>query len=716
MPTNPPANPLPGAVYVDQSTNIAWVWTGTYWLQATGGSQNYNAQVQPTTAIIPGYYAEPSPDSWLPFVGPTAPLNPACGQIWVDNSVVPNYAQVWDCNTASWIQLGGVPGGDTNSIVSVVAPTVRVSGDPLQSGDFWLNPINNSISYWDGANWQQISTPDTNTIYSSVAPATRYNGDALTPGDLWTDPDDATLKYWDGVQWIPIVATDNDHQLSATPPTLRPDGTGLVVADLYTNTTSGTLFYWNGASWVRYNDTHSFHDTAQPTTRPDGSVLQGGDQWFNPTSDDLYVYDATTSTWVLVTTNDSHSWWSAVAPATRPDGTALQDGDMWTNSTMNVYGCHPLRVWHTNAWHCVGEKDTHSFLGSGAPLIVTRPDGSALLDGDIYIDIVSQQGYYYNTATSTWTTFGTDTHAFLGTGDPVTAGFVLRPNGTALQDGDIYIDTVSQQGYYYNTATGLWTLFGSDTHSFIGAGDPIVATPITTRPNGTALQNGDQYIDTLTNEGYYYNVGTGTWSLFSGDRHSLLGAGDPVTANPTTVRPDGTALRDGDQYIDTLTQEGYYYNTALPGWSPFGVDTHSFVDNGLPTAVAPYSGGTRPGGTALKAGDQYLDNNTKVLYAWDGVAWNVISGDTHAIHSPTEPTLRTDGSALQEGDQWVNTTFFPNIEYTRIAGVFIPSGDVTVVATLPVTGAFTNQLLVNSTNQRMYRWDVTAGPAWVQVA
>lgn len=722
MPTNPPANPLPGAVYVDQTTNISWVWTGTYWLQAYGGSSNYTSQQTPTTAIIPGYYAEPSPDSWFPSVGATAPAYPSCGQIWVDNSVTPNYAQVWDCNTNAWIQLGGVPGGDTNSIVSAVAPTIRVSGDALQSGDFWLNPNNNGISYWNGANWVQVSTPDTHTIYSSLVPTTRYNGDTLVAGDLWTDPDDNALRYWNGIQWTPVVAIDNDHQLSTTPPTLRPDGSGLLVADLYTNTTSGTLFYFDGAAWNRYNDTHSFHNTVQPAARPDGSLLEGGDQWFNPTTDQLYVWDATSTSWVLVTTVNSHSWWSATAPATRPDGTALVDGDMWTDSTMNTYGSHPLKVWHTNAWHSVGEKDTHSFLGVVNPNgnVIARPDTTALLDGDIYINTVTKQGYYYNTATSSWTEFGTDTHAFLGVGDPLVVNPTsVRPNGTSLQSGDIYIDTVSKQAYYYDLATITWSLFGSDTHSFLGAGDPTIANPISTRPNGASLEDGDQYIDTAAKQGYYYNTATSSWSLFGSDTHSFVGAGTPYIAIPSvgtntqTLRPNGSALLTGDIYIDSNTQEGYYYTGTE--WVPFGVDTHSFTGAGLPTVIAPFSAGNRPSGTALKAGDQYLDTNSKILYSWDGAAWVGVSSDNHSIPSATQPTVRPDTSILQDGDQWVNTSFAPGIEYTYVSGAWQPHGDVTVVTALPATGEFPNQLLVNSTTNRMYRWDVASGNTWVQV-
>ena len=680
MPTNPPANPIAGALYVDQTTNLTWVWTGTFWIQADGGSQSYNQQRTPTTALIPGYYSEPSPDSWFPFIGSTAPTVPACGQIWVDNSVTPNIAQVWDCNTSTWIQLAGSSGGDTNSIVSAVQPTVRASGDPLALGDFWLNSITGVLSYYDGTVWNLVTGSDTHTIYSSNTPATRIDGTVLVTGDLWTDPDDNSLRYWDGLQWTPVVAISNDHQISATPPSLRPDGSGLLVADLYTNSTSTTLFYWNGSSWNRYNDTHSISDTATPTTRPDGSALEGGDQWFNPTTDVLSVWDNTSISWVSVTIQDSHSIWQATAPAVRADGTALESGDMWVNSTADVFGSHPLKVFNAGAWNSVGEKDTHSYVGNGDPngTVVARPTGTALLDGDIYIDTASSDSYYYSTATSTWLRFGVsdDTHTIY-TGTAPSANNAGEP----LNDGDLWSSSsMNAYGYHdlkvYHTST--WHDIGTaDTHSFTGTTAPT----LTTRVDGRVLLIGDQYLDTATNFLYFWD-GTVWVGLTSGDTHSITGVGEPVTANPVTLRLDGSALIEGDMYVDTATN--YIYGYLSSAWVQLGsLDTHSFSGNGTPFVAAPTVGTNtvtvRPdNGLPLADGDQYWDKDTNIIYLYDGAEWLGVSGDTHSITGVGEPvtanpvTTRIDGSALLEGDMYVDTA--TNYVYGYLSSAWVQLG------------------------------------------
>lgn len=744
MPTNPPLSPLPGAVYVDQSTNIAWVWTGTYWLQAYGGSTNYSSQQTPTTSIIPGHYAEPSPDSWFPSVGATAPGYPSCGQIWIDNSVIPNYAQVWDCNTNTWIQLGGTAGGDTNSIVSAVAPTVRASGDALVSGDLWIEPGSGALSYWNGTAWGQISTPDTHSVFSTAVPATRAGGYTLVAGDLWTNPNDNSLNYWTGLAWIPVVAVDGDHQLSATVPVLRPDGNALLVADLWTNTTSNTLFYWSGTSWDRYNDSHSFEETAQPVTRPDGTPLQGGDQWFNPTADTLFVYDSTSSTWVLISKVDTHSFFSGVAPTVRTDGTALLDGDMWVGTAMNAYGYHELKVWHSTAWHDVGTQDTHAFVGSGAPALTVRPDGRVLLIGDIYVDSASKSSYYWTG--TVWEVFGSDTHSFVDSGAPA---LTTRPNGTALVTGDQYIDNATEQGYYWDGVA--WTLFGADTHSFVGPGAPT----LTVRPNGTALQTGDQYVDSGTDQLYYYDT---TWKLSSGDTHSFVDNGIPALV----TRPGGSALVVGDQYINSASDIAYYWDGA--NWVVFGADTHSFTGT-QPPGPAGLNLTVRPDGNALQTGDQFFDDTSNTLWIWTGTTWVYAQHDFHSFYGTAAPTItvRPDGEALVQGDQfydsvgaelyvytgavwrsisgggqvfsqnsapalrpdgtallkddlWYDTSYTPAINNYYDGSAWQSSADLAVVAVLPAAGSFANQLLVNSTTNRMYRWDAAAGPAWVQVA
>jgi len=55
QPNNPPTNPVPGAIYVENTTGVTWIWTGVAWLQA-GGSDGYNLQVKYGMAITPGFY------------------------------------------------------------------------------------------------------------------------------------------------------------------------------------------------------------------------------------------------------------------------------------------------------------------------------------------------------------------------------------------------------------------------------------------------------------------------------------------------------------------------------------------------------------------------------------------------------------------------------------------------------------------------------------
>jgi len=647
MPTNPPANPLLGAVYVDRVTNISYVFTGTYWLQAHGGSQNYNSQSTPTTSIIPGFYAEPTPDTWVPHVGATAPLNPGCGQIWVDTSTVPYSTSIWDCITATFIPLGGVPGGDTNSIVSTAAPSIRVSGDPLQSGDIWINPNTNAIAFWNGATWIQASTPDTHSIFSAAQPATRANGDALLAGDLWTDPDNGNIYYFDGASWQPVQAIDADHQLSTTTPTVRPNGDPLAVADLWTNTISNTLFYFDGVAWVRYNDTHSIQSATSPSIRPSGDALQGGDQWFDPVNNLLYVYDGTAPGWVLVTTND-----------------------------------------------------THSFLSAGvAPVI--RPGGGALQSGDLYIDTVTRQGYYYNATTSTWVLFGSDTHSLTGVGDPVTANPVTsRPNGTALVAGDQYLNTATNLLYTWTGTT--WAVISGDTHSFVSA------TALTTRPDGTPLQNGDQMYLTSTTPWTlkYWDTSLGMW-MGEANQSLLRRTVNPVNGVDSAIF--------GTVWHNTVTLDSWEFveNPVSPGnglWKQLIQEPTIQFASAAPT--------TQANGLPLIDGDIYYNttNTLSFIYNLGATTWVPFGNDTHSFPQSVVPGTRPSGAALTLGDKWIDTDFSPAIEYYRsAANTWLPMGDVSTVTALPIAGEYDNQLLVNSTNNRLYRYDSTA-VAWVQVA
>ncbi len=754
MPTNPPTNPLRGAVYVDQSTNIVWVWTGVYWLQADGTAQNYNSQVTPTTAIVPGLFTEPSPDDWIPFVSTTAPTYPGCGQIWVNTTTTPAVSSVWDCTTSTWISISGAAGGDTNSIVSTAQPAVRTDGSALQAGDLWVDNLNNKLYYYSGSAFVPFSgTVDTHSIFSSVQPTVRPDG--TTPflaGDMWVDSDDNILYYYNGTSWVSVKADDPSHQLATSAPLTRSDGTPLQTADLYTNSSTNTLFYWDGAAWQRYNDTHAIEASVAPLVRPDGAALSGGDQWFNPTTDVLSVYESGTSSWIAVNGGDTHSIWSGTAPPLRADGSALINGDMWINTSTDLYGYHDVKVWNAGSWENIGDLDTHSFVAAGAPTLTTRPNGDTLQVGDQYVNSTDNTIWYYN---GSWvqTKQADDTHSFYGIVPPA---LTTRPDGSALQGGDQYIDNTTNYLYFWDGI--VWTQVGTnqpDTHSFVYA----AATPvITTRPDTTPLQPGDMYVSETTDK-LFYRDNANTWvPLSTADTHSFTG-----TAAPTlTTRPDGTALLAGDQFINTTNNALYYYDGGA--WDPVS-DFHSYSGNLNPTLT------TRTDGTPLLVGDQFVNTATSTLFYYNGTGWTpfanadthsifaalvpstradgsaLINGDmwvnsamdalgyhdlkvwhtsawhdvgtpdTQATPSPSAPTTRVDGSALQNGDQWVDTNYGPRITYTYDSGTtsFAPNGDVSVVASLPASGDYDNQLLILNTTNVLYRYDATA-TAWIQVS
>ena len=279
---------------------------------------------------------------------------------------------------------------------------------------------------------------------------------------------------------------------------------------------------------------------------------------------------------------------------------------------------------------------------STGQFIVSNAAPTSATIGDIWVNTSTTPvlGNVWNGVT--WERLNSGINAYGATGSEPT-------NAIA---GDLYYNTTLSVLTVYNGAT--WNLFGSDTHSFLGSGTPYIATPFIganpqgTRPNGTALVQGDQYLDNDTSILYAYNGVD--WVVISGDTHSFVGAGTPYIAAPSvgtnsqTLRPDGSPLVTGDIYIDSLTQEGYYYNGSE--WIPFGVDTHSFTGAGLPTAVAPFNSGLRPSGTTLKAGDQYLDTVTKLLYSWDGAAWDSIG----TLAGPAGPAGATGPAGADGAD------------------------------------------------------------------
>lgn len=266
--------------------------------------------------------------------------------------------------------------------------------------------------------------------------------------------------------------------------------------------------------------------------------------------------------------------YSATAPNVAAAGqSGNSQGELWFNTVDEK-----LYVWSGIAWEVAGGTDSQAYyLSAPWPHGTNRPDGQPLLAGDEWYDTSTTPVTSYVWSGTAWVYFSSgDTHSFTGAGDPTVANPVtLRPDGSALQDGDIYIDTIAQTGYYYDLAGTAWVLFGSDTHSFVSDTAP------TTRPNGTTLLSGDMWWDSANLEAYvYYDDGTSLqWvSMMSGSIAPLSSVIVSLTA--PVQRNDGSALQTGDLWQNTSIGRLFYYTgtTFLP------TGTHNFAQDTIPTA------------------------------------------------------------------------------------------------------------------------------------
>lgn len=144
IPTNPPANPVSGAVYIDTATNFAYVYTGNSWVRASGTSSSYNTQISTGATILPGYFTAPNPKDFLPQVGDNEPTSPYAGQLWTDTSKTPSPTFVWD--GTQWVLISD--GQTTNTTVGAAPP---VSPD---LGDSFYETTTKRFYIWDGVAWQ----------------------------------------------------------------------------------------------------------------------------------------------------------------------------------------------------------------------------------------------------------------------------------------------------------------------------------------------------------------------------------------------------------------------------------------------------------------------------------------------------------------------------------------------------------------------------------
>lgn len=688
-----PVNPSFGQTWIDTSDSlrpVTYVWTepGSWTKTSDGTTNTYVQSVAPTDHEIgDSWYNTSSSElniwdgaQWRQIVGTGGGGTAISLQsyattppVQTEGSIVYNTTEdkVYVSNGTSWVEMDQAPDVDTHSILAIAAPTVRANGDPLVSGDNWIDTSSNTINYYDGSAWVRLASAtvgDTHSFWSASAPLTRPDTTPLVAGDFWVDSNTAAVNVWAGSVWSPVVnAKDNNTNsiVSSAQPIQRTtaDDPNLQEGDLWVNSGDFSVHYWTGVTWIPLSaqtsptgDKHSFTGATTPTLvqRPDGNSLLVGDQWVNTVTSVLYYWSG--SSWVAVTapaSSDTHSFTGTGSPIgavfLRPsDGSALQDGDLFVDDATGTIYYYDLSA---TAWKQANSgiaSDTHSFTGTGAPTLTVRPDTSALLDGDLYIDDANNYVYYYDLSATTWKSIytgelDTDSHSFTGTGAPA---LTQRPDTTALQDGDFYVDDATNAAYFYDLSATAWKTISTgavntDTHSFTGTGTPT----LTQRPDATALQDGDMYVDDATDTIYFYDLSATAWKstgAASQDLHSFDGAGIPSL----TQRPSGDALVNGDQYVDRLTDRLYYYKDSA---FVHLTDLQGYIGTVDPNTTSPYNTSQDSQSRAFIDGDSYIKTDTSDHYYFDssqvaGSKWVLLAGGTPPATSTTLGTVYADTS------------------------------------------------------------------------
>jgi hypothetical protein len=226
----------------------------------------------------------------------------------------------------------------------------------------------------------------------------------------------------------------------------RPTAAQLVTGELGLNANSADpgLYFEDSTGAIRKVGGAHYGATA-PNVAPAGEAGNSqGELWFNTGDEKLYIWSGTA--WEVAGGNDLQAFYEAGPWAygtNRPDGQPLLAGDEWYDTSTTPATAY---IWSGAAWVYFASGDTHSFTGAALPSTVTqRPDGSVLQDGDVYVDTTAGQerAYRYDLAGTAWVNIDNKTFT-QDTTPPVAASF----------DGDLWYDTTTLKSFvYYNDGT-----------------------------------------------------------------------------------------------------------------------------------------------------------------------------------------------------------------------------------------------------------------------
>lgn len=108
---------------------------------------------------------------------------------------------------------------------------------------------------------------------------------------------------------------------------------------------------------------------------------------------------------------------------------------------------------------------------------------------------------------------------------------------------------------------------------------------------------------------------------------------------------------------------------------------------------------TRANGSPLQAGDIYYNTTTKTLNTYSGTAWvPEVSGNVNIQTAAAAPTTRSNGVALVAGDLYYNTATEQYFSWNGAAWVPFDQRDVVVTAT-SVTAKANDYIVVTAATQ-----------------
>lgn len=417
------------------------------------------------------------------------------------------------------------------------------------------------------------------------------------------------------------AATNVSNLTSSTPrvirsddePSQRPDGNSLQTGDIWIDTDSSPnineLFVYTGSTFAAT----TAGSTSSSDTTLQTQITSNGNAITQNASDILLVAgvsdNANISTSVNITslnasiTNATTGLQANANAISTLSGTVTNQGNSISTLSTDV----------TELQGSITGFSTSSTIASAISGLQTQITDN---DGDI------------NNVNSSIT-------QLTGTIDTKARTFVQDNAPTATAIGDLWIDSNDNNKLYRATATtnSNWVPVGdtSGLHVFAQDDEP------TARPDGSALQEGDLWFDTnhadasgnLTNKQYRYN-GSAFVAVEDARISANATAVETLTTNLSTT--DGTVTSQGTK----ITNLENTVNDGATGVAATASNLSSLT-NTVTSIPVNFKQPDQPSGT-LTAGDLWIDTDDNQLYRYTGSAWesvrdSVISSNSTAIQA-----------------------------------------------------------------------------------